>query len=86
MYCCHHDSVRQSCERFDYGLVVRTRYINVIKMGELEEMTLYEVVLSSPLVGSSHRRIWGCETTAEAIVTRLFWPPEIPRWMGVPIR
>jgi hypothetical protein len=27
----------------------------------------------------------GLATTEQAMVTRRFWPPEMPRWRGVPI-
>lgn len=40
---------------------------------------------SNPDVGSSSTRTRGRLTIEQAIVTRRFWPPEIPRWKGVPI-
>lgn len=49
-------------------------------------MTSRLVRLSSPLVGSSRRRILGFVTKAEPIVTRRFCPPEMPRCTALPMR
>lgn len=40
---------------------------------------------SSPLVGSSRNRIFGLVISCAATLTRLFWPPDTPLRIGVPM-
>jgi hypothetical protein len=40
----------------------------------------------APDVGSSSSRIFGSVTREHPIVTLRIWPPDIPRWIGVPMR
>ena len=51
-----------------------------------KDITSKLAVESSPLVGSSRKRILGRVISWLATLTRRFWPPLMPFRMGVPIR
>mmetsp|Transcript_11454 Transcript_11454/g.47662 ORF Transcript_11454/g.47662 Transcript_11454/m.47662 type:complete len:96 (-) Transcript_11454:739-1026(-) len=48
--------------------------------------TVIESVDERPLVGSSRKRMGGMLAKDFAMLTRLFWPPEIPLRVSVPMK